>query len=135
MSLILVRHGETALNASRVIQPIDTPLSERGLAQAAAVGRRLSRGEQGARPRGILSSDLPRALQTAMAIASATGLEVRTTELLHERNFGDWRGRAYDTLGFDPLATDDAPPGGESAAQFRARVALAFDAILAAHRA
>lgn len=142
MSIVLVRHGETALNASRVIQPADTPLSERGLAQAAALARRLAR-ERGFADRtppgrssaAILSSDLPRALQTATAIASETGLEVRTTELLQERNFGAWRGRAYDTLGFDPLATDDAPPGGESVVEFRARVALAFEAILAAHRA
>jgi len=31
MSLILIRHGETALNASRTLQFPDTPLGERGL--------------------------------------------------------------------------------------------------------
>ena len=34
MTLLFVRHGETALNAARVMQPADTPLSPRGLAQA-----------------------------------------------------------------------------------------------------
>ena len=43
--------------------------------------------------------------------------------MLHERNFGALRGRAYDTLGFDPLAMDDAPPGGESAQAFAERIA------------
>ena len=43
MSILLVRHGETALNAARVLQPPDTPLSPRGLAQAQAVAQRLSR--------------------------------------------------------------------------------------------
>jgi broad specificity phosphatase PhoE len=71
---------------------------------------------------GILSSDLPRALQTAEAVAAACGLPVETSPLLQERNFGDLRGRAYDTLGFDPLAQADAPPGGESVADFEARV-------------
>ena len=43
MRLLLIRHGETALNAARILQPPDTPLSERGLAQAAALARRLAR--------------------------------------------------------------------------------------------
>ena len=34
MSIILIRHGETAFNVARVLQPADTPLSERGIAQA-----------------------------------------------------------------------------------------------------
>ena len=58
MAILLVRHGETALNAARVMQPADTPLSERGLAQARAVARRLA---QRGRVAALLSSDLPRA--------------------------------------------------------------------------
>lgn len=122
MSIILVRHGETALNAARVLQPSDTPLGERGLQQAAAVARRLA----GSGVAAILSSDLPRALQTAQAIAAATGAPIETTPLLHERNFGALRGRVYDTLGFDPLVMADAPPGGESMADFLARADAAF---------
>ncbi|MEN9315806.1 MAG: hypothetical protein RIS35_2199 [Pseudomonadota bacterium] len=122
MSIILVRHGETPLNAARVLQPPDTPLSERGLEQAAAVARRLA----GHRLAGILSSDLPRARMTAEAISSACGLPVAETVLLHERNFGDLRGLPYDSLGFDPIARDEAPPGGESMDVFRERVAAAF---------
>jgi len=146
MSIVLVRHGETPLNAARVIQPADTPLSERGRAQAEAVARRLAARPDGEAPireeaagpgaialapAAILSSDLPRAFETATAIAAATGLDLRATELLQERNFGALRGRAYDELGFDPLATNDAPPGGESVAEFEARVARAFDEVLA----
>ncbi len=122
MSLILVRHGETALNAARVLQPADTPLSERGLRQAEAVAERLATLGIA----GILSSDLPRTLQTAQALARRTGLAVETTELLRERDYGDLRGRPYDGLGFDPLTMEDAPPGGESATAFRARVEQAF---------
>jgi probable phosphoglycerate mutase len=80
---------------------------------------------------GILSSDLARAMMTAAPVAAATGLGIRTDPLLQERNFGDLRGCAYDTLGFDPLAMPQAPPGGESEEQFHTRVAAAFAAMLA----
>jgi broad specificity phosphatase PhoE len=130
MAIILVRHGETALNAARVMQPAATPLSERGAAQALAVGRRLARqGSVGA----ILSSDLPRAWCTAEAIAEALALPIEPSALLQERNFGDLRGRPYDALGFDPLVMDAAPPGGESAADFALRLRAAFDEMLQRH--
>lgn len=127
MTLLLIRHGETPLNVARVLQPADTPLSPRGQAQAAALAQRLARGPLA----GILASDLPRALQTAGAISEATGLRVQTSTLLHERNYGDLRGRPYDGLGFDPLAMDEAPPGGESQAVFSARAAQAWLELLA----
>ena len=122
MSLLLIRHGETALNVARVLQPADTPLSERGILQAEALAQRLATMQV----RAIISSDLPRALRTAEAIAAASGATIETTALLQERNFGDWRGRPYDGMAIDPLAMADAPPGGESAAAFAQRVAEAF---------
>jgi broad specificity phosphatase PhoE len=123
MAIVLVRHGETALNAARVLQPADTPLSARGQAQAAAVARRLAaRGDVAA----VLSSDLPRAWATAQAIAAAAAAPLQSTALLQERNFGALRGRPYDALGFDPLQMAEAPPGGESAADFERRVQAAF---------
>ena len=130
MSLVLIRHGQTALNVARVLQPPDTGLSEQGRAQAAALARRL-------RPAGlaaIVASDLARARLTADAIAAACGLTVQTSPLLQERNFGDLRGRAYDGLGFDPLTMAEAPPGGESIAEFEARCAAAW-AMLVERRA
>jgi probable phosphoglycerate mutase len=127
MSIVLLRHGETALNAARVLQPADTPLSERGRAQAQAAARHLATR----RPAAIVSSDLPRALQTAEALAAATGLPIAHEPLLQERHFGELRGRPYDSLDFDPLTMEEAPPGGESAAAFGARVARAFARIVA----
>lgn len=127
MSIIFVRHGETPLNAARVVQPADTPLSARGAAQAKAIARRLAETPVAA----VLSSDLPRAFQTAEFIAAVHACPLRTSARLQERNFGDWRGQAYDTLGFDPLASGAVPPNGESDEAFRARVALAFNEILA----
>ena len=131
MTIILVRHGETALNVARVLQPADTPLSASGLAQAHAVAQRLAGMPIGA----IVSSDLPRALATAQAIGAACALAVSTTPLLRERDFGDWRGLSYDALGIDPLTLQAAPPGGESQARFEDRVALAFDLVVRARAA
>jgi probable phosphoglycerate mutase len=127
MSLFLIRHGETALNAARVLQPADTPLSDAGLRQAGALADRLARLGLAA----IVSSDLPRALRTAEAISAACGLAVTTSPLLRERNFGALRGLPYDALGIDPLAMSAAPAGGESATAFAGRVASAFAMLLA----
>ncbi len=127
MSILLVRHGETPLNASRVLQPPNTPLSERGSAQARAVGERLASTQLA----GVLASDLRRAYETAGPIAAAHGLPIQTSPLLHERNFGLLRGLPYDTMGYNPIEMEGAPPGGESMPEFLARVARAFEAMVA----
>ena len=126
MSILLIRHGETALNVARVLQPADTPLSARGVTQAEALAQRLASMGVAA----IVSSDLPRALTTARAIAAATGAPVELSALLRERDFGDWRGQPYDGMAVNPLTMLEAPPGGESAAAFAGRVALAFEHIV-----
>ena len=122
MALLLIRHGETPLNVARVLQPADTPLSARGIEQAQALARRLREMDVGA----VIASDLPRARHTAELIAATTAAPIEFSELLRERNFGDWRGLAYDALPANPLLMSDAPPGGESVADFDARVARAF---------
>jgi broad specificity phosphatase PhoE len=127
MTMLWLRHGETALNAARIMQPADTPLSARGLAQAEAAARRLA----ALRPAAILSSDLPRAMQTAQALAALTGLPVETDARLQERNFGILRGRPWDELGFDAMSMADAPEGGESLAEFQERCDAAWALALA----
>lgn len=128
MALLIARHGETALNVARVVQPPDTELSPRGLAQAQALGERLAREY---RVQTILTSDLPRARRTAENVAVRLGLSPAGSPDWRERNFGVLRGRAYDSLGFDPVAMHEAPEGGESLGQFEARVARAWAALMA----
>jgi probable phosphoglycerate mutase len=118
----VIRHGETELNARRVVQPAATPLSERGREQARRVARRLAR--EGIAH--ILSSDLLRARETAEVLRRATGSRVELEPLLQERNFGDVRGTPYAELGFDLFAPDFEPPNGESWEVFHARVARAW---------
>lgn len=126
MSIVLVRHGETALNAARVVQPADTPLSAHGQRQAALAAQRLATMN----PTALMSSDMPRAWQTAEAVAAATGLGIELLPLLQERNFGDLRGRPHAELGFDLGLMEAAPPGGESAAEFEQRASAAWTAIV-----
>lgn len=133
VAILLIRHGETTLNAARVVQLPDTPLSERGREQAGALGRRLA-GE-GVGPIGrIISSDHARAVMTADAIRRATALDVGVDagvgvdvdSDLAERNFGDLRGTPYAQLDVDLFGPDYHPPGGESWAQFHERVDRAW---------
>lgn len=130
MSILLIRHGETALNRARVIQPPETPLNSFGQAQARALAQRLL----ALPPDALVASDMPRAAQTAGVVSEALNLPVEHSELLRERYFGDWSGLAYADLDFDPLADGRVPPGGESKPQFQARVALAADWILQQHK-
>lgn len=123
MTMLWIRHGETALNVARVLQPPDTPLSPRGQAQARALASWLA----GAGLRAVLCSDLPRAHLTAQIVAAAAGgVPVHTSALLQERNYGDLRGQSYDGLGYDPLSMSEAPPGGESMAQLVQRAGRAL---------
>ena len=128
MKVYLVRHGETPLNAARILQHPDTPLSERGAAQAERVAQRLA----GAGIERVLASDYARARTTAETIRAATGAPIEIEPLLRERNFGIHRGCAYDALEIDIFARDYAPPGGESAPAFEARVGDVWAAVRAA---
>lgn len=122
MAILLIRHGETPLNAARIVQFPDTPLSGRGLEQAARLARHLVSYPVGA----ILSSDYARARMTAEAIHEATGIEIEIRASLRERNFGAYRGRPHDELPGQFRFDGAAPPGGESVAAFDARVDAAW---------
>jgi probable phosphoglycerate mutase len=127
--LILVRHGETALNASRVVQPADTPLSPVGRTQAALLAERLAEHAI----THVVCSDLPRARMTAEPILERKRASVRYTDLLQERNFGALRGRPYVEIGRDIFAPDYVPPEGESWSAFDDRVARAWALVREEH--
>lgn len=106
----------------------ETPLSDKGIAQARLLGARM-------RDAGLvrlLASDLSRARMTAEAIAETTGLEPEWDDIYQERNFGDIRGTAYAALSTSPFAPGYEPPGGESWERFDERVDLAWARMRAA---
>lgn len=126
--ILVIRHGETPSNAARIFQTPETPLSDRGAAQADCLANRLAKFPIGL----VLASDLERAHQTARAVVAASGARLELEPLLHERNFGDLRGTAYADVEGDAFASGYAPPGGESWEQFYERADRAWDAVLAA---
>jgi broad specificity phosphatase PhoE len=122
MSILLIRHGQTASNAARVVQTPEAPLSERGILQAERLAVRLAQLGVEA----ILSSDYARAVMTAEIVSRTTGAPIDLWPALRERSFGDLRGRAYAECPADIFAPDFAPPGGETWDEFHARVARAW---------
>jgi broad specificity phosphatase PhoE len=117
--LILLRHGQTEYNATERMQGhLDTDLTELGRSQAKTAAAELATRN----PVRIVSSDLSRAYDTAVALGEATALPVATDERLRETHLGEWQGLTH--LDVDVLSPGArlawradatvAPPGGES---------------------
>lgn len=87
--IILIRHGETLWNIEkREMGHLNSPLSELGEKQAAAIANRLSHESF----THLYSSDLGRTLQTASYISKACNLEIKPDIDLRERNMGIFQG-------------------------------------------
>lgn len=127
MKLLVIRHGETAANAARILQHPHEPLSSRGIQQAERLAKRLRNAGLSL----IISSDYERARMTATAISRASGATLEIEPLLRERNFGAWRGSPYAILSEDPLGQHVVPPEGETWDVFHERAADAFAAVIA----
>ena len=116
-----IRHGETVANRDGVRSggECETYLTQRGCAQAKAVGLALS--EVDIRPGIIISSALSRTLETVRILNDRLRLEITVEKELNERLLGDWNGRPV-TETQSNLAAGETPPNGESSALFRERV-------------
>ncbi|MBU6334783.1 MAG: phosphoglycerate mutase family protein [Chloroflexi bacterium] len=138
MRVLLIRHGETDWNAVQRYQGHGlVPLNARGRAQARALARRLAAGPP---LTALVSSDLPRAAETADIVGAALGLVPQRHAGLREIDVGAWAGltpaevrqrfpehrAAYDR---DPVHT--ARLGGESYAQVLQRSVAALAEIAA----
>jgi broad specificity phosphatase PhoE len=125
MAILLIRHGETLGNRNRIMQVPETPLSDRGLEQAARLGQRLAT----APIKEIWTSHLSRARMTAEAVGRTTGAPLLEVPDLEERNLGSLRGTAYADLDFNPFMEGYAPPGGETWEVFYDRVDRTWEKI------
>lgn len=127
----LMRHGETDANVKNVLSgQEDVSLTAQGRAQARAAQAIVER--LAAKPSAVVHSHLSRARETAHCVADGFGLSFSEDSLLGERHFGDWVGIPYDEYTARRAAGIN-PPGGESAEDFRARIAKGFTRVLAAH--
>ena len=139
LRLFVVRHAQTDWNRERRYQGWqDTPLSEVGRGQAAAVARALQGGKLDA----VYSSPLRRAVTTAEAIAAPHGLPVRVEAAFREIGFGAWEGLTLDEARVRYPAEyqhwaerphEAVVPGGEALPDVRQRVLAGLEALRAEH--
>lgn len=143
LTLHLVRHGRTRLNAAQRVQGwADSELTSDGLAGVRALAAEL-RGRRFVR---AYASPSGRAVTTAREIlAHHPGVLLDTDARLRELGFGEYEEQPESSLAVlgDHVAvfraifdgTYSGFPGGESAATFLARIAQGFHAIEQAHLA
>ncbi len=136
---LLLRHGQTPMSVQRRYAGLsDVPLTEVGVQQAAAAGKRLASAGLTA----IVTSPLTRAVRTAEEVAAATGATVEADEGFRETDFGAWDGLTFAEVRerwpaeltawlADPAV---APPGGESFADVSIRVEGALRRVLAGYQ-
>lgn len=138
-TVILVRHGRTALTESKKISGSggENPfLSEAGVHDAQKVAAELSKiGVSGPwahlpKPSVLVASPINRTVHTAQIIGERLGLAVETNEDIAEISFGSWDGHTNDEVKANwPIQFAEwqgswsySPPGGESLEAFDLRV-------------
>jgi len=131
--ILLVRHGETEGNLQRRYQGgSDSPLTERGVAQAHAIGHLLATLPYAASAR-IAASPLGRARRTAEILRGYLGAapELHIDDRLREISIGAWDGLTYREIAIRSPGIFDGDgrhewyfraPGGEAYQPFAARV-------------
>jgi broad specificity phosphatase PhoE len=129
---LLVCHAESIWNAEERWQGhADPPLSPTGRSQAEAAARLLADTRLGV----LLSSDLTRAMQTAVQVGAPHGLSPQPDPRLRELDVGSWSGltqKEIEELDPDTLARfaasdpDARPGGGETRREIRQRVRRAM---------
>jgi broad specificity phosphatase PhoE len=120
--LIIVRHGQTAPNASGLLLGCraDPALTDLGRRQAGAIGEVLAGASQ------VVSSPLRRAIDTAACIGAHVEVDARWTEI----DYGELEGEPLAEVPTELWVRwrsdpNFAPPGGESLASVGRRVAEA----------
>ncbi|MFT4065141.1 alpha-ribazole phosphatase [Paraburkholderia sp.] len=133
MDIVLIRHPAVALDAGVCYGHSDVALAESAEVSSSALSLRLATLQVPA-PRVLISSPLTRCAAFAAEIANDFGCVVSHDENLKEMDFGDWETQRWDDI--DRAQLDDwaadfehaRAHGGESVAQFAARVHAWFDA-------
>ena len=127
--LHFVRHGETEANRQGVRSggDVDVPLTALGRQQASDAAAAMI--QAGVSVGAIVTSSLSRTRETAALFSAALHVPVTESALLAERHLGAWNGRSIAETEAD-LRAGVTPPGGESNADFTARITQALIAIL-----
>lgn len=131
MTVILLRHGRSTANTSRVLagRSPGVELDELGHIQAKGLIARFA----GLEITEIVHSPLLRCQQTVAPLATDRGLTPLVDDRLAEVDYGQWTGRELSELVREPLwkvvqqhASAAVFPGGEGLAQVQARAVAAI---------
>ncbi|HEX8919902.1 MAG TPA: histidine phosphatase family protein, partial [Pyrinomonadaceae bacterium] len=138
--VLLIRHGQSEGNAAgRFGGHTATPLSARGRKQAEATAQALASEKITA----IYSSDLSRAVETAMPLARLTGLDVEQSDAFRERGVGVMEGLTFEEAAARHPAQyaalirrdfDHVLLGGESYRQMLERASGQLDRAIEQHK-
>ncbi|MFB4287525.1 histidine phosphatase family protein [Nonomuraea sp. ATR24] len=123
--IVCLRHGQTLWNVEHRFQGhSDIPLDETGIAQAARAASLLA----SLRPTLIVSSDLQRANETALALGRIVGLEVGVDKDFRERGGGQWEGLTREEIAarWPQEYVNWEAPDGEAVPDVAARVGAAM---------
>lgn len=128
--VILIRHGQTAMNVERIIagRGSNPGLTEEGIAQAHQAGKLLQE-EFGLNIHTLVSSGMLRTNQTAAILNQHLNIDkIHYDVALQEKDYGSFEGKSM--IEFIPIiqALDnyEPVPGGESDLMFKTRVTEAL---------
>jgi alpha-ribazole phosphatase len=140
MDLVLIRHAAVAVDAGVCYGASDVPLAGDAQHEAASIAARLA--TLGVRaPQRIATSPLTRCASIAEALSVTHGHAPHEDARLAEMNFGAWEQQRWDEIEraqIDAWAANfehARDHGGESVAQFDARVSTWFETLDAKEKA
>ncbi|MEO6951845.1 MAG: histidine phosphatase family protein [Polyangia bacterium] len=134
-TVYLIRNAQTAWNEERRLAGRrELGLSDKGLATA----HNLVNLFEGIPLDEVLTSPLPRAVETAKILAAARGLEVARDPRLLDWQAGEWEGRTYEDIMNDPRyaallgqpPSEITMPGGERLTDVRLRLQSSIEQAL-----
>jgi len=137
--LLLIRHGENDYTKTHKLagRLPKVHLNEHGQKQAQALADALAKVPI----KGIYSSPLERAMETAKPIAKSLGLKIQPEKGLLETDVGDWQGKSLKRLYLLKhwKVVQRAPsraqfPNGETFYECQNRIVGAIDTILSKHK-
>lgn len=134
--ILLIRHGDNGLMQKYLVgRSPGVHLNEKGQQQAQSLVALLA----DAPLKAVYSSPLERAMETALPLAQAKGLEIQVRPGLIELDYGAWKGRTFKQLQRTNLwkqlrsdPTDVRFPEGESICEAQERARLELEGIAAA---
>lgn len=138
--LLLIRHGETHFNTEKRFQGFkDSPLTEKGIAQAKLLSERLKDTSIDV----IYTSSLGRAVETAVLLKGDSNIEIIENDNLREMNLAKMEGYTTDELmishkeqyhNFWNNPDKFIPDGGETFEELRERVSSEVSKIVEKHK-